>query len=64
MRLGKIVREHRVEDVRLFGQHELVALELAVAADQRRVRVLHVVKKSWRAEIIILKKFEVSNETT
>ena len=55
---GEIVREHCVENVGLLGQHELVALELAIADDQRRVRVLHVVEKrltALRAEQTIVK---------
>jgi hypothetical protein len=46
---GEIVREHCVENVRLLGQHELVAFELAIADDKRCVRVLHVVEKRLTA---------------
>ena len=36
--------EHCVEDVRLLGEHEFVALELSVVADEDHVRVLHVIE--------------------
>ena len=44
-RFCEVVREHGVEDVGLLRQHELVAAELASAADEGQVRVLHVVKE-------------------
>ena len=41
----EVVRKHGVENVGLLRQHELVAAELASAANQGQVRILHVVEE-------------------
>jgi hypothetical protein len=48
--LLEVVREHGIEDVRLLGEHELVATELSLVADQRHVSVLHAFKERLRAQ--------------